>query len=220
VSRFLTNLAQVTHAADDPPPTDKPPSAFELPDWRPFRTHCDALTFDVTVDDQNIVLAAPLGHPTALQGTIAAFCRAHALNGGQCVDLAAPTLAAAAGAARAVRLGLPATPQKRPTPEDPFVFLHHEKCAGSSIRRHVVRAAFELGAGFYAPCYDGGAAYREDERCYAFDLGNASALNGGPPSALAAVAGHFQYSSAARKWRHGMRATLDASVPPISLKVG
>ena len=73
------------------------------------------------------------------------------------------------------------------------MFLHHEKCAGSSLRRYLVQAAKKRGVGFFVPCYDGGGVYREDERCYAFDLSNATAASGGAPPALAATAGHFNW---------------------------
>jgi hypothetical protein len=57
----------------------------------------------------------------------------------------APGRAAALGAAIAT-----------PTAKNPLVFFHLRKCAGSTMRRQLVRAATEvLGADYYVPCFGG-----------------------------------------------------------------
>ena len=52
---------------------------------------------------------------------------------------------AAAPLAAAKQLGLPPVQASPPSAAEPFVFLHHEKCAGTSLRRYVARAARDLG---------------------------------------------------------------------------
>ena len=135
-----------------------------------------------------------MGHPTALQGQVAAFCRARELNAefGAALDFAVRAKAAAITASAWRGHALPDV-QKVPTRASPFVFLHHEKTAGSSLRRYIAQAARRVGAPFYVPCYDKHAVYHEDFRCYSFDVANASAANGGENRDLAAIAGHFQW---------------------------
>ena len=110
--------------------------------------HCDAqLALPVAVDGGDPqTLRIPLGQETALQGTITAFCAAHDLPlRGQCALLAAVVADAAAPLAAAKQLGLPPVQASPPSAAEPFVFLHHEKCAGTSLRRYVARAARDLG---------------------------------------------------------------------------
>ncbi|KAH8049094.1 hypothetical protein JL722_12094 [Aureococcus anophagefferens] len=99
-------------------------------------------------------------------------------------------------------------PVRLPTARRPFLFLHHEKTAGSSLRRHVVDAARARGLAFYVPCYDAAGTYWEDYRCYAFDVANASAANGGPNAELAVLAGHFEWGV----WDD--LESYDAAAPP------
>ena len=182
----------ITHLVDGPLPSSKPRSKlFSVPDWRRFRAS-DVVELEVVLDDESLPLVLRPRHPTAVQARVAAFCRNHKLPRGACADVALAALREVRGAAAAIAVGLPLV-QRAPTPERPFVFLHHEKCAGSSLRRYLVRAAKKRGVGFFVPCYDGGGVYREDERCYAFDLSNATAASGGAPPALAATAGHFNW---------------------------
>ena len=89
-------------------------------------------------------------------------------------------------AAAAIAAGLPLV-QRAPTPERPFVFLHHEKCAGA---RSAAIWSGRRGVGFFVPCYDGGGVYREDERCYAL-LSNATGV--GRRARARGHAGHFNW---------------------------
>ncbi|GMI10521.1 hypothetical protein TrRE_jg12467 [Triparma retinervis] len=82
-----------------------------------------------------------------------------------------------------------------PSVPRPFVFLHHEKTSGSTLRRHIAAAALSRGLPFYLPCYDGRAEYKEDYRCYSFDLSNATKENGGEREDLKVMGGHFQWGA-------------------------
>jgi len=164
-----------------------------VPDWRRFRAD-DVVELEIVLDGETLPLIIRPRHPTAAQARVAAFCRVHKLPGGACADITLAALREVRGAEAAIQAGGLPLMQRTPTPERPFVFLHHEKCAGSSLRRYLVRAATKRGVGFFVPCYDGGGVYREDERGYAFDLSNATAAySGGAPADLAAVAGHFNW---------------------------
>jgi hypothetical protein len=203
-------VSTITHAGDVAAVDAAPAATFAVVDWRSFAATCDRVRVDVALADGPLPpFVGDLGHPTALQGQVAAFCRLRGLDAASCAALDFAARGAARRAAAAKRAGLPAV-QERPSPDAPFVFLHHEKTAGSSLRRHVVAAAKRLGVGFFVPCYDGGGVYREDERCYAFDARNASAANGGAPSAVAAAAGHFEWGV----WRELPAARAD---PPPCL---
>ena len=81
-----------------------------------------------------------------------------------------------------------------PTPSNPFVFLHHEKTAGSSLRRYITRASKDNAHKFYVPCFDRDAIYHEDLRCYSFDLKNATEDNGGIVGELSVMGGHFPWN--------------------------
>lgn len=63
------------------------------------------------------------------------------------------------------RLNLPKI-QYIPTVTSPFIFLHHEKTAGSSLRRYIAQKSSNLGLGFYIPCYTADGVYHEDFSCY------------------------------------------------------
>ena len=141
--------------------------------------------------------------PSALQPAVAAFCRAHALKPSLCAAVAAHAARAGAFRAAAAALALPA-PQRAPSPRRPFVFLHLEKCAGTTLRQHLVDAAIALeardgggpaprsaGPTFYVPCWDAdGSGPHLDRRCLAFD---ASAVPRDRRARLAVLAGHFQW---------------------------
>jgi len=161
----------------------------------------------VQIDGRPVVLAGTLGHATALQGELSAFCGEHALDPAACAALDVEVRRRVARLAAAKRRGLPAV-QRLPTARRPFLFLHHEKTAGSSLRRHVVDAARARGLAFYVPCYDAAGTYWEDYRCYAFDVANASAANGGPNAELAVLAGHFEWGV----WDD--LESYDAAAPP------
>jgi hypothetical protein len=102
--------------------------------------------------------------------------------------------------------GLPVNlppPQATPTPGEPFVFLHHEKCAGTSLRRHIARSALKVGASYYVPCFDPENASGplihlppfhanggHPASCMSFDL---APVNETARQKLAVIAGHFQW---------------------------
>ncbi|KAJ8612761.1 hypothetical protein CTAYLR_010395 [Chrysophaeum taylorii] len=180
-------LATITHS---PRPISADGEPLVL-DWRVFRP---GETLEVAVASRRggeATLVARLDVRLELQRNVAAFCR-RVLGEVRCADLTEAVDALARRRLRAARLGLPIA-QATPTRERPFVFLHNEKTAGSSLRRHIAASARRLGVAFYVPCYDADAVYHQDERCYAFDLENASLANGGDRAELAVVAGHFQW---------------------------
>ena len=75
----------------------------------------------------------PLTHPHSLQRVTADFCAQHRLTHVACGYLAAHLSSVVYKDILASTLGLPAI-QHMPTPQDPFVFLHIEKTAGSALR--------------------------------------------------------------------------------------
>ncbi|KAH8051866.1 hypothetical protein JL721_11010 [Aureococcus anophagefferens] len=141
---------------------------FEVRDWRLFAETCDVLEVPVQIDGRPVVLAGTLGHATALQGELSAFCGEHAQpRGVRALDVEVRRRVARLAAAK--RRGLPAV-QRLPTARRPFLFLHHEdarlcRWAPSSS------APAARGLAFYVPCYDAAGTYWEDYRCYAFDWG-------------------------------------------------
>ena len=105
---------------------------------------------NVDVDDNSpstlTILSVALSGEGALQGSVAAFCRQQRLPfKGECAQLAARVADAAAKVAAVKALGLPPVQGAPPSPREPFVFLHHEKCAGTSLRRYIATAARRLG---------------------------------------------------------------------------
>jgi hypothetical protein len=70
---------------------------------------------------------------SSLQLFHADFCAAHAFADASCAHIALELAAAAHKAVLSRSLGLPSV-QYVPSPEDPFIFLHMEKTAGSAIR--------------------------------------------------------------------------------------
>lgn len=155
-------------------------------DWRPFR-HGESMEIPVVLDGRLVPFMARLDLRTELQRRLAEFCREARLDA-NCFELARAIDTVAMTRMKASRLGLPQV-QDLPTVKRPFVFLHNEKTAGSTVRRDVVDAAKRIGAGFYVPCYDEDGVYREDQRCYGFDLSNTTEN----VSKLAVVAGHFEW---------------------------
>lgn len=162
-------------------------------DWRAFRPY-ETLQIDVAPNNSARVetFSARLDVRAELQGRVAAFCRTYLHAPENCYVLARAVDLRARMRLLAAKLGLPIA-QAEPTPSRPFVFLHNEKTAGSSLRRHIAASAKQRGAPFYVPCYDADAIYRQDERCYGFNLSNASVSNGGDKAGLAVIAGHFQW---------------------------
>ena len=75
----------------------------------------------------------PLTHPYSLQRITADFCALHRLTHVACGYLAAHFSSVVYKDILTSTLGLPAV-QHMPTPQDPFVFLHIEKTAGSALR--------------------------------------------------------------------------------------
>ena len=100
-------------------------------------------------------LEVPLWTPAELQRTGAVACSSWKLQPKECAALVIALAEHAAPFAAAEALGLP-PPQHKPTPSEPFVFLHHEKCAGTSLRRVLARSALQATGPntFHIPCFD------------------------------------------------------------------
>ena len=77
----------------------------------------------------------PLTTPHTLQRATADFCALHRLSPLACGHLAAHLSATVHRDLLAASLGLPAV-QHQPSPQQPFVFLHIEKTAGTALRRY------------------------------------------------------------------------------------
>lgn len=169
----------VTHS---PPPPDE--GRFRLVDWRVFEPGTTLTMYLRIKQTKEVLFEARLDERTALQSAIAEFCRTHDIT--DCFALAHVVRDAALFRLDAARHELP-TPQSRPSPSDPCVFLHNEKTAGSSLRRFFASSALNLGVGFYVPCYDDRALYDVDT-CYGFDLSHFEGDN-----EVAVLAGHFQW---------------------------
>lgn len=130
-----------------------------------------------------------------------AHCRRHDFRRVVCGAISAHVARLAAdahGAEAATRRALlaaaaaPLPPiQRLPTPAAPFVFLHHEKCAGTSLRREIVDAAVALAVDWRVPCFlPNGTQVVGTMLCMGFGLDDedAEAL-----SEVAVVAGHYQW---------------------------
>ena len=88
----------------------------------------------VVIGDEVHLLRARLDIASELQHAAVDFCAQHVLDDGACVTLADRMHARARQEMHALAMMLPPT-QPMPSPALPFVFLHHEKCAGSTLRR-------------------------------------------------------------------------------------
>ncbi|GMH97826.1 hypothetical protein TrST_g7074 [Triparma strigata] len=172
------NLSTITHVGS------VGDGVNQLNDFRLFRGKGD---FALIVD--GLVFETDLGEPYRLQRDAALFCRANSIDCG----LFFRELSKIVQQQNELRrLNLPKI-QYIPTVTSPFIFLHHEKTAGSSLRRYIAQKSSDLGLGFYIPCYTADGVYHEDFSCYSFDLHNASKVNGGERDDLAVVAGHMQW---------------------------
>ena len=136
----------------------------------------------LVVGDEVRILSARLDIASALQHRTGAFCTRHALEKSACVVLTAKMHARARAEMRALALALPPT-QAMPSAAQPFVFLHHEKCAGSTLRRYIVAAAKRWGSRFVVPGHNGVADMT-------FDLSSLAPEEAAP---IAVLAGHFQW---------------------------
>ena len=145
-------------------------------------------------------LDARLWAPTELQRAGAAACTAWKLQPKECAALVIALAERAAPFASADSLGLP-PPQHKPTPTEPFVFLHHEKCAGTSLRRILARSALQTVGpnSFHIPCFDPINASgpiinlppgTHRASCMSFDL---APVPGVYRNQLAVLAGHFAW---------------------------
>ncbi|KAJ1455301.1 hypothetical protein M885DRAFT_617174 [Pelagophyceae sp. CCMP2097] len=189
VDGVYTGLGLITH--DAAPLGEAPPSTLAPAlDWRAARS-CEGVQFEVLVETGPLRFHADVFRPTAVQAQVAAFCRDHALGTELCAHLARKTHLEALRSLRAAELGLPAV-QHAPTAAAPFVFLHHEKTAGTTLRDELVATARRAGLRYFVPCWSS-AGGMVNEMCYTFDVSNASAVNGGAPSDVEVVGGHFQW---------------------------
>ena len=91
---------------------------------------------DLCEKNATVSIAVRLTHPHSLQRITADFCAQHRLTHVACGYLAAHLSSVVYKDILASALGLPAV-QHMPTPQDPFVFLHIEKTAGTAFRRYV-----------------------------------------------------------------------------------
>ncbi|GMI18011.1 hypothetical protein TrLO_g14545 [Triparma laevis f. longispina] len=155
-----------------------------LNDFRLFRGRGD---FALVVD--GLVFETDLSSPYRLQRDAASFCRANSIDCG----LFWRELSKIVREQNLLRRSNLPKIQYIPTVTSPFIFLHHEKTAGSSLRTYIAEKSAGLGLGFYIPCYTADGIYHEDFSCYSFDLRNASRVNGGENDNLAVVAGHMQW---------------------------
>eukprot|EP00611_Tribonema_gayanum_P013161 TRINITY_DN2395_c3_g2_i2.p1 TRINITY_DN2395_c3_g2~~TRINITY_DN2395_c3_g2_i2.p1 ORF type:complete len:397 (+),score=169.24 TRINITY_DN2395_c3_g2_i2:122-1192(+) len=105
----------------------------------------------------------------AQQRAAAELCAARAVATPQCVAVSQSLAALAVLEARTALLGLPGV-QQRPTPQRPFVFLHLDKCGGSSIRKLVMQGALLSGLTYFGPCFDGYQYNPTPKSCLRFDL--------------------------------------------------
>ena len=175
--------------------------------------HCDATaTLPVIIDGSLKELRLDLGKETALQGAVVTFCQQHSLLGGglgsgsvassprDCARLAAAAADLAAPWAAIRMLGLPPVQASSPSPTEPFVFLHHEKCAGTSLRRYIASAAAQLGLTMHVPCFDPFNASgplvhlapgSHPASCMSFDLTPVRPRR--RRQELSVIAGHFQW---------------------------
>ena len=158
------------------------------------------ITIPVAVDAVVHHVPIILSEETALQHTIADLCRYHAVDEAQCAKLALYAFNLAAPHAALMASRLP-SPQLLPSPERPFVFLHLEKCAGTSLRRYIAQAALDRGIGFHVPCFDPNDATGphitpwvhgpgSPLTCMSFD---ASTVDPTQRPKLGILAGHFQW---------------------------
>ncbi|GMI39597.1 hypothetical protein TrCOL_g5034 [Triparma columacea] len=181
-------ISTVTHgggAASQDGLEDSPP---DMHDYRLFRPG-DTLTLPLTGGGS---LTAELWRPYSLQVSVATLCFSSGLDHPGCSGLANRAAAHALTLGSLSRFGLPLI-QALPSVATPFVFLHHEKTSGSTLRSHIASTAHSISAPFYLPCYYGDGLYYEDYRCYSFDTSNATEENGGRRGELAVMGGHFQW---------------------------
>ena len=150
--------------------------------------------FALKTTDGGGVFKARLNLPFDLQMSVGSYCYSNHLNPADCSKFTSLVTDLVLVQNDAVRSNLPPL-QYQPTSEAPFVFLHHEKTAGSSLRNYIAKASLKAEVGFYVPCFDGEGVYHEDYRCYSFDLSNASSVNGGERVDLGVMAGHFQWGA-------------------------
>jgi hypothetical protein len=107
---------------------------------------------DVTFQGEATLIIRPWAE-TSFQTSVANFCSSHQLGKGSCASLSLAVADRLAPLAAATAAGLP-PPQAMPSGAEPFIFLHHEKCAGTSLRTVIAKSAHTQGLHFHVPCFD------------------------------------------------------------------
>lgn len=155
------------------------------------------LSIDIVIDDFVHKLIIRLWEPTNVQTSVSDFCYRLKLSKYMCSSITAAVVSRVKPHARLTQFGLP-PPQVRPSIQEPFIFLHHEKTAGTSLRRYIVNSALEAKVKFHVPCFmpDKGTGPHIDlpsshiASCMSFNLEKHSVYD---KSQLSVIAGHFEW---------------------------
>ena len=223
-------FSTITHVKDTPVETSEDGVRDYIVDWQHFQKKenkkFSLFTFPIA-NEFEFEFEANLSKPTEFQRKLSelfALCEGK-YGRGRAYQLASEVFYSAIRYQNEL-LNVPHI-QKLPNASNPFVFLHHEKTAGSSLRRYITQAAVKNNLAFYVPCFDGEGKYWEDIRCYGFDLSNATVENGnGNRNGLEVIGGHFMWNV----WQNeieteqGERASLfgpslDNPPPPYHTKM-
>ena len=175
----------------------------------------------------------------ALQRQIPAACMSNSLSTTTCVAIAAAVSQYLYIQRLTSHLGLP-LPQWRPSARDPFIFLHTEKTAGTTLRELLVEAATRLALPYFVPCHgDPSPTVRSYVHCTVLQPEDLLRYNNGSDRLLrgvAVIAGHFAWNIwerlpdwAASHPMHAQLLSLDSAVdiplhpphkPPFCLIMG
>jgi hypothetical protein len=176
-----------------------------LATWPPLHPLGDKRTLAVFAEGEPVLLTFMLDsteiiiivHPNdgdgaVLQGEIATVCSVNHLETAACLVLARWIHNQLIRVRTARVLGLPPR-QFSPSEVAPFVFLHLEKCAGSSLRRYIAQAAVAKQLPFLIPGRSSTGerlGARDPAHTMQFDL---SQVQTSERENLAILGGHFQW---------------------------